>query len=305
MARIVHGNHPYNAPKDQPMRIGREQVGYFTYPDIEFLGSSDLNTLFISTDKLTLGYYELSPGAQFSPADHHPGDECYFLLEGELTEVNCFSGQACTLKAGESLLIPHGAAHGGYNFSNKKMKAVFALAPNMVKPGTQTFPTDLEGKWRVIGGGSEEEKYEKYPAYEQKRYLGSIDRLGNWPIADEEHRKDPKYLRVAHEEDKLSIVNGYSNPYLMKFAFSTKYIHFGEIILPRGGNFCRITDPESHQGQTAIYVQSGYLAVIITKTRETFKIHPDEVMYIPENCEYQMMNYEAEPVHAIFAMSAL
>ena len=203
------------------------------------------------------------------------------------------------------MLIPHGAAHGGYNFSNKKMKAVFALAPNMVKPGTQTFPTDLEGKWRVIGGGSEEEKYEKYPAYEQKRYLGSIDRLGNWPIADEEHRKDPKYLRVAHEEDKLSIVNGYSNPYLMKFAFSTKYIHFGEIILPRGGNFCRITDPESHQGQTAIYVQSGYLAVIITKTRETFKIHPDEVMYIPENCEYQMMNYEAEPVHAIFAMSAL
>ena len=56
MARIVHGNHPYNAPKDQPMRIGREQVGYFTYPDLEFLGSSDLNTLFISTDKLTLGY---------------------------------------------------------------------------------------------------------------------------------------------------------------------------------------------------------------------------------------------------------
>ena len=34
MSRIVHGNHPLNVPKDQPMRIGHEQVGYFTYPDI-------------------------------------------------------------------------------------------------------------------------------------------------------------------------------------------------------------------------------------------------------------------------------
>ena len=304
MARIVHGNHPFNVPKDQPMRIGREQVGYFTYPDIEFLSRSDLNTLYISTDKLTLGYYELSPGAQFSPPDHHPGDECYFILSGQLTEVNCHSGQACTLHPGEALLIPHGAAHGGYNFSNQKMKAVFALAPNMVRPGDQTFPTDLEGKWRVLKG-EQEDQYQKYPPFEQKHYLGSIDRIGNWPVSDEEHRQMPKYLRVAHETDKLDIINGYDNPYLMRFAFSTKYLHFGEIILPVGGVGCRISDPESHKGQTALYVRSGYLSVIITKTRETFKIHPDEVMYIPENCEYQMMNYEAEPVNVIFAISEL
>ena len=304
MARIVHGNHPFDVPKDQPMRIGREQVGYFTYPDMEYLASSDLNVLYISTDKLTLGYFELSPGAQFSPPDHHPGDECYFVLEGELTEVNCYSGQACAVKPGESLLIPYGAAHGGYNFTDKKMKAVFALAPNMVKPGDQKFPTDLEGKCRVLNGEQEGE-YEKYPAYEQKRILGSIDLLGNWPVKDEEHRKEPKYLRVAHEADKLSIINGNDNPYLMKFAFSTKYINFGEIVLPVGGKGCRISDPESHKGQTALYVKSGCLSVIITETRETFKLYPDEVIYIPENCEYQMMNYEAEPVELIFAISEL
>lgn len=304
MARIVHGNHPFNAPKNQPMRIGREQVGYFTYPDIEYLATSDLNTLFISTDKLTLGYYELSPGAQFSPPDHHPGDECYFLLEGELTEVNCNSGQACRIKTGESILIPHGGAHGGYNFGTKKMKAVFALSPNMVKPGDQTFPTDLDGKWRVLKGEKEKD-FQKYPAFEQKRFLGTIDRIGNWPVKDEELREEPKYLRVAHEDDKLCVINGYNNPYLMKFSFSTKYMNFGEIVLPIGGNGCRISDPESHKGQTALYVKSGFLSVIITKTRETFKIHPDEVMYIPEDTEYQMMNYEAEPVNVIFAISEL
>lgn len=303
MARIVHGNHPYNISKDQPMRIGREQVGYFTYPDIEYLETSDLNTLFISTDKLTLGYYELAPGAQFSPPDHHPGDECYYLLEGELTEVNCDSGQACCLQKGDALLIPNGAPHGGYNFGTKKMKAVFALSPNMVKPGTQTFPTDLEGKWRVLNG-QQEHQFIKYPSKEEKRCIGTIDCLGNWPVKDQEYREAPKYLHVARENDKLCVINGYTHPYLMKFSFSTKFINFGEFIIPCGGNG-RITDPESHKGQTAIYVVSGYLGVIITETRETFKIHPDEVMYIPQNCEYQMMNYEAEPVHAIFAISEL
>ena len=304
MARIVHGNHPFNVPKDQPMRIGREQVGYFTYPDIEYLGSSDLNTLFISTDKLTLGYYELAPGCQFDPPDHHPGDECYYILEGQLTETNCNSGQACTLNPDDVLLIPHGASHGGHNFSQKKMKAVFALSPNMVKPGDQTFPTDLAGKVRVLKG-EQEKDFNHYEAVEDKKYIGTIDRIGHWPVPDEELREEPKYLRVSRPNDRLDIVNGVEHPYLMRFAFSTKYMNFGQIILPAGGHGTRISDPESHKGQTALYVRSGCLAVIITETRETFKILPDEVMYIPENCEYQMMNYETEPVDIVFAISEL
>lgn len=304
MARIVHGNHPFDVPKNLPMRIGREQVGYFTYPDIEYLASSDLNCLYISTDKLTLGYYELSPGAQFDPPDHHPGDECYYILEGQLTETNWITGQACTLNPGNVLLIPYGAAHGGHNFSNKKMKAVFALSPNMVKPGDQTFPTDYAGKIRVLNG-KEEDSYKKLPPYEKRRYFGSIDCIGNWPLPDDELHGEVEYLHVAREDDMLDIVNGVDHPYLMRFAFSTKYIHFGELIMPVGGHGCRISEPESHEGQTALYVKSGALGVIITSTRETFKIYPDEVMYIPENCEYQMMNYEAVPAEVIFAISKL
>ena len=304
MARIVHGNHPFNIPKDQPMRIGREQVGYFTYPDIEFLGKSDLNCLYISTDKLTLGYYEFQGGGQFDPPDHHPGDECYYILEGQLTETNCNSGQACTLNPDDVLLIPNGAAHGGHNFSDHKMRAVFALAPNMVKPGTQTFPTDLAGKVRVLKGEQEAE-FEHYEAKEETKYIGSIDRLGNWPVADEELRDMPKYLHVNHPNDRLNIVVGEKNPYLMRFAFSTKDIQFGELVLPVGGHGCRISDPESHKGQSVFYVKSGCLCFIITETRETFKLYPGEVMYIPENTEYVLMNHEAEPVRAIFAISEL
>lgn len=303
MARIVHGNHPFDVPKDRPMRIGREQVGYFTYPDYQW-ETSDLNTLFISTPKLTMGYFELAPGAQFDPPDHHPGDECYYVVEGELTEFNPFAGQTVSVKEGEVLLIPQEAAHGGYNFGTKKMKAVFALAPNMVKPGTQEFPTDLSGKWRVLKGEKEAE-FKKLPPKEKADVVPTIDCLGSWPASEEELQTEPKYLHVMNDERKINVINGYKNPYQMKFAASTSNIHFGDIILPAGGKGCRVTDPEKHAGQTAIYVNKGYLTVIITETLETFKIHPDEVMYIPENTEYIMMNHGAEPVHAIFAISEL
>ena len=136
-------------------------------------------------------------------------------------------------------------------------------------------------------------------------YIGTIDLLGNWPCPDEELREMPKYLRVNHPSERLDIIVGQKNPYLMRFAFSTQDMNFGELVMPVGGHGCRISDRESHKGQAAFYVNKGVLCFIITETRETFKIYPGEVMYIPENCEYQMMNYEAEPAHAIFAISEL
>ena len=54
----------------------------------------------------------------------------------------------------------------------------------MVEPGTQTFPTDLAGKVRVLKG-EQEKDFEHYDAVEEKKYIGTIDRIGNWPVADE------------------------------------------------------------------------------------------------------------------------
>ena len=299
MARIVHGNHPFDWPKDQPKCIRKGDVGYFPYPDYA-LGTSDLNSLYISTDKLTMGYFELAPGAQFAPPDHHPGDECYYVVEGELTEVNPISGQAVRVNEGEVLLIPCEAAHGGYNFGTKRMKAIFALAPNMVHG--QNFPTDLDGKWRVLNG-ADESSYEVYPDVEEKKILGTINHIGRWPVPDEELRKDPKHLRVIDDKGKLNIINGLDNPYLMRFAVSNKMIHFGELILPGGGKGCRINDLESHKGETAIFVVSGTLAFVMDESRETFKVEKDELMFIPAGMKYTMINNWTEPAHAVFTIA--
>ena len=301
MARIKFANHPYieGGKHNFPMRIGKEQVGYFTYPDFD-IPTSDLNTLYVSTPNLTLGVFELAAGSKFSPPDHHPGEELYYIAEGDLTEVNPISGQAVHVQQGEVLIIPREGAHGGYNFGNKRMKAVFALAPNMV--ADQTFPTDLAGKWRVLKG-RDEESYKPYPPLEKKVLEGTINDIGRWPVPGEELRKDPKYLRCVTEKEKLNVINGLENPYLMKFAVSNDLIHFGEIVMPTGGVGCRVSDPEKHEGDTAIYVLEGKLSFIMMESRETFLIEKDEVMFIPAGIEYQMMNYHDEFVHAVFAIA--
>lgn len=299
MARIVHGNHPFNWPKDQPKCIRKEDCGYFTYPDYA-LGTSDLNTLYISTDKLTLGYFELAPGAQFDPPDHHPGDECYYVIEGELLEVNPISGQAVRVQEGEVLLIPYEAAHGGYNFGSKRMKAVFALAPNMVTG--QEFPTDLAGKTRVLNGMNEKD-FKTYPDWDEPNLHGTINHLGKWPVSGTEIRKDPKYLYVIDDKKKLNVVSGIENPYLMRFAVSNDLINFGELILSAGGKGCRVSDLESHKGETAIFVLSGTLSFVMEHSRETFKVEKDEVMFIPQGMEYTMINNWENPAHAIFVIA--
>lgn len=301
MARIKFANHPYteNGLHDKPMRIGKEQLGYFTYPDFE-IGTSDLNSLYISTKNLTMGTFELAPGSMFSPPDHHPGEECYFIVEGELTEVNPVTGQALRIQKNEVLLIPKEGAHGGYNFGNKTMKAVFALAPNMVQE--QNFPTDLTGKWRVLKG-KDEASYQVYPDYEKKNIEGTINHVGRWPEEGRIIRQEPKYLRRIADDGKLNVVNGLENPYLMRFAVSNDLIHFGELIVPSGGKGCRISEPESHQGDTAIMVLEGTLSFLIMDTRETFKIEKNELMFIPAGVEYQMMNYWEDYVRAIFTIA--
>lgn len=299
MARIVFGNHPYDVPKDVPMCIRKEHTGYFTYPDFA-ISTSDLNTLYISTPELTLGYYELAAGSMFDPPDYHPGDECYFIVEGELTEVNPIAGEAVRVKENEVLYIPMNGAHGGYNFGKKRMKAIFALAPNMVNG--QTFPTDLEGKRRILKDDGSE--YEKYPDFTIPRIQGTIEHVGRWPEEGEKLRRNPKHLRRIGEDDKLVVINGRENPYMMKFAVSNDLIHFGELIVPAGGPGCRVSEPESHGGAAAIYVLEGSLSFLMMNSRETFKVEKDEIMYIPANTQYMMMNYWDSFARAVFCIAA-
>ena len=300
MARVEFRNHPYTEGgfKKEPILITRENVGYFTYPDFD-IAHSDLNTMLVSTPNLFAAYFELSPGTQYGPPDYHPNDEIYLVLEGELTQVSPYSGQAVTVKAGEALIMPKGCVHAGFNFGQTKMKA-FSCSQGIVDD--QLFPLDKEGKWNLYKRGSKEEFPEPQPLYRSTK-MGTINDIGKWPLDFEELRKPTQYLYKVSEEDKLRVVRGLEFPILMKISVSNDAIQMGEYIIPSGGIQCRMSEPDSHEGETCIYVIEGEMGVFMSETRETFKVFPDEAIYIPAGQEYSMINYGTEPVHAAFVIT--
>lgn len=300
MARIEFRNHPFTpgGVKTEPILITRDKLGYFTYPDFD-IAHSDLNTLLVSTPKLFAAYFELPPGTQYGPPDYHPNDEVYIVLEGELTQVSPYSGQAVTVKAGEALIMPKGCVHCGFNFGQVTAK-MFSCSPGIVDD--QTFPVDQDGKWNIYKRGTREEFPQPRSLYRSTK-LGTIYDIGKWPADFDDLRKETQYLYKVAEEDKLLVVRGLEFPILMKISVSNDMLQVGEYIIPAGGIQCRMSEPDAHEGEECIFVVSGDMGIFIANTRETFKAMPGEAVYIPAGVKYSMINYGSVPIHATFVIS--
>lgn len=300
MARMQFRNHPYTEGgiKDQPILITREKQGYFTYPDFD-IAHSDLNTCLVSTPGLFAAFFELSPGTQYGPPDYHPNDEIYVILEGELTQVSPYSGQAVTCHPGDVLIMPKGCVHCGFNFSSTKMKA-FSCSPGIVDD--QLFPTDKEGKWNLYKKGDKDEFPEPQPMYRNTK-LGTLYDIGKWPMDFEKLREPTLHLYKVTEEEKLNVVRGLEHPILMKIAVSNDAIQVGEYFIPAGGVTVPMSEPDKHDGEQCIYLLEGELGIYMTETLETFKLYPGEAIYIPKGKEYSMLNYGTNPVHAVFVIT--
>lgn len=124
------GNFPFPPAEKKPLHLTVDRFKMFIYTGNKPY-SSDLNYLLASTDKMTTGIYQLAPGSNFDPADIHAGDEVYFVLEGEVHLLNPETGRTEQLSTGDSVLIPKGVPHRGYNFSDKAAVILFCIAPRI------------------------------------------------------------------------------------------------------------------------------------------------------------------------------
>ncbi len=88
----IFGNHPFPPDQKRPVAIKGDLIRHFIYP-AERPHFSDLNYLYASTDKLTVGTWQLGPGGTYDPPDLHAGDEVYYVLDGVLTEHNPVLGE--------------------------------------------------------------------------------------------------------------------------------------------------------------------------------------------------------------------
>ena len=132
---------------------------------------------------------------------------------------------------------------------------------------------------------------------------GTTDDIGRWPVDGPSCRTSPILFSRITEDKKLINVHGVTYPMLVKFFVSNDLVHMGEFILPSGGTGSRASEPDSHAGDCVLFVTEGPITVFITETREAFDVLVEEVMFIPEGVEYQLINYTNHPVRTVFSIA--
>lgn len=135
-------NYPFRKEEKRPCMQKQSELKNFLYTD-EHPETSDLNWLIASTENMTVGEYQLSPGSHFSPADVHAGDEIYYVMKGEVTIFQPETGQVLQVQEGEGILIPKGCPHIGYNFTEDASRMLYVIAPKMW--GEDGPPSDYAG----------------------------------------------------------------------------------------------------------------------------------------------------------------
>jgi mannose-6-phosphate isomerase-like protein (cupin superfamily) len=96
---------------------------------------NDQNTMrsriYFSTDKLTVGRFQVMPGCRFDPSDIHAGDEVYYILSGTAYIFNPTTGNITIAKKGEMVNIPKNVWHQAFNFSDEILDVLCFVAPEV------------------------------------------------------------------------------------------------------------------------------------------------------------------------------
>ncbi len=296
----LFGNHPFPPDRKKPTHIRGDLIKHFIYP-AKRPHFSDLNYLYVSTDSLTVGTWQLGPGGTYDPPDLHAGDEVYYLLEGVLTEHNPLIGEFMQAKKGEALLLPMHGYHKGYNFEQGIMRILYVIAPKIWEDNYPPMDFD-QGKMKMYKGAHNSKLPSSREIPQWNRH-GTTDDIGRWPVPGPECRKEPILFYHITEEKKLLNVHGTQYPMLVKFFVSNDLVHMGELILPAGGVGSRASEPDAHKGDCVLFVESGPITVFLPDTLEAFDVQEEEAMFVPMGVRYQLVNYTDHGVKAIFCIA--
>ncbi len=87
-------------------------------------------TFYVSNDLIHLGKIAVPPHT-FSEPESHKGDELVYALEGTLTISLPETVQSFEVREGEAFFVPEGVGHEYHNFTDKVIKAIFIIAPQL------------------------------------------------------------------------------------------------------------------------------------------------------------------------------
>lgn len=304
MAKLkdILGKFPFEPSKKEPKLIRKEDYSTALYPPNDAMTSDNTFTI-VSTDTFMLGIYELGPGGVFLPMDIHPGDESYYILNGPVVQRSG-NGQFAYLETGEGLFMPEGAWHCCHNFSDEKARILYFITPEAWNENIPPsyIPSDEETKYYKSKNNDE------LPNIKDKiqdiSRQGSTDDIGNWPV-EPQHAREHGIVYGVREFEKLNNIHGTKHPMLVRFITSNDYGHFGEFILPAGGYGPRVSDPDTHKGDTALYCIDGPITINLVDKEESFVLRPEDTFFIPNNVKYQLVNFENHVVKVVFSITKL
>jgi mannose-6-phosphate isomerase-like protein (cupin superfamily) len=87
-------------------------------------------TFYVSNDLIHLGKIAVPPHV-FSEPESHKGDELVYALEGTLIIYLPKTIQSFEVREGEAFFVPEGVEHEYHNFTDKVIKAIFIIAPQL------------------------------------------------------------------------------------------------------------------------------------------------------------------------------
>ena len=300
------GNLPYPPDKKKPCLIRKNDHKIFIFSP-EVPEESNLVELIVSTDQIHCGFMEMAPGSTWHFVDEHLGDETYYIISGNLTELECVSGECVEAHPGDTLYIPMGCKHKGYNFSEEKQRIFWVIAPQMWPEQTDTsFPY---ASIRIYKNGTDKLKLGSKTESsvglkkEFKLKVRDVNQLGKFPVAGKEAREKPIYYYVMNGKNCITTVFGLKNPMRLRFFVSNDFMHVGEFYLPAGGVGSRVSESDEHGGDTVIYGVKGPITVFLPETTETYCIEEGDVMYLPPGAKHQFINYNRSPIIGYFAIA--
>ena len=139
------GRHPFAPGDKKPFLLTRETPIPRVYGEPPHQVATRLH---VSTDKLTCTEFAVAPGEYFSPPDIHTGDEVYYVLAGTATVLDPETGEVFTAAEGDVMLIPKGAWHQTFNFTDKELVLLCSFAPEVWSGGDQGATREFKGEAR-------------------------------------------------------------------------------------------------------------------------------------------------------------
>jgi mannose-6-phosphate isomerase-like protein (cupin superfamily) len=132
------------------------------------------------------------------------------------------------------------------------------------------------------------------------------DYLGNWPLEAEKAKKEKEILVITPEKS-LKVIHGKEQKNRISFFVSNDRVHVGILTLNKG----RLTDPEVHKGDEALWAIKGNIQVKIFKEgenekavfTEVFMVRETEKFLIPEGYKHQYFNLSAGTSEILFVIA--